>query len=268
MSLIDIGVNLGHRRFEKDRRQVIERAQAAGVTRMILTGTSVQESVEALELTKAAPKALYATAGVHPHDASTCDEESVNALRKLAGHPNVVAIGECGLDFNRDFSPRPTQERVFAQQLALASELNLPLFLHERDATERFVAALDVFSPNYPPGVVHCFTGSRAALEAYLVRGFHIGVTGWICDERRGAALQELVAHIPLERLLVETDAPYLPPRDMQPRPKRNEPAYLPHIVGVIARCMGRDTADVVKASTANAERLFGLPDTSDQPQV
>src|SRR5262249_4358658 len=146
----------------------------------------------------------------------------------------VRAVGECGLDFNRDFSPRPVQERWFAAQLALAAALDKPVFLHERDAHARFVAILKEAPP--VRGVVHCFTGTRAELDVYLEMGLHIGITGWICDERRGAGLAALVRHVPLDRLLVETDAPFLVPRDLRPRPAHNEPAFLPHIAQTVAR--------------------------------
>ena len=256
---VDIGLNLGHRRFDKDRQEVIERALAAGVTQMILTGTDVAESEAMADLAATRPGTFWSTAGVHPHDAAGCDESTLASLRELAKRAEVVAIGECGLDFNRDFSPRAEQERWFASQVALARELGLPLFLHERDATERFLAILDASGDVPPPAVVHCFTAGREALDAYLERGFYIGVTGWICDERRGTELQDLVQYIPLDRLLVETDAPYLSPRDMRPRPKRNEPAYLPHIASTIARHANVTLEALAKASSSNAERLFGL---------
>jgi len=256
---VDIGLNLGHRRFDRDRDAVIDRALAAGVTRMVLTGTDVAESEAMAAMAATRPGVLWSTAGVHPHDAKGCDRDTISALRRLAGLASVVAIGECGLDFNRDFSPRPVQETWFARQVELACELGLPLFLHERDASERMLAILDGFGADRPAGVIHCFTGDGDALDAYLERGLHVGITGWICDERRGDPLKEIVGRIPLDRLLVETDAPYLPPRDMRPRPKRNEPALLPHIAGVIASTMGLDPEDVARASTANALNLFRL---------
>jgi TatD DNase family protein len=258
--LVDIGLNLGHRRFDADRAEVIERALDAGVTRMILTGTDVPESEAMVTLAATRPGTFWSTAGVHPHDASTCDDTTLPTLRRLAESPEVVAIGECGLDFNRDFSPRSEQALWFERQVALALELNLPLFLHERDATARFLEILDRSGERCPPGVVHCFTGDRAALDAYLERGLYVGITGWICDERRGLDLQGLVQHIPLERLLVETDSPYLPPRDLHPRPKRNEPAHLPHIVATIARHKGVSAEVIAQSSSQNATRLFGLP--------
>ena len=256
---VDIGVNLGNRRFDRDREAVIERALSAGVTAMILTGTDLAESEAMASLAANYPGTLWSTAGVHPHDAAGCDEATVPALRRLAARPSVVAVGECGLDFNRDFSPRPAQEYWFQQQLALACELQMPLFLHERDATERMLALLDAVGDALPPAVIHCFTGSSEALDAYLARGLFIGITGWICDERRGGPLREIVGRIPLEKLLVETDAPYLPPRDLRPRVKRNEPAHLPHIASVLATLMEEPVEALARATYQNARRLFRL---------
>jgi TatD DNase family protein len=256
--LVDIGVNLGHRSFAKDLDEVLLRARAAGVVRMIVTGTSVPASQEALALARA--HGLYATAGVHPHDAARCGDDTIDALRRLHEDPRVVAVGECGLDFNRDFSPRPVQEKWLEAQIALACELGKPLFLHERDAHARLVEILDRFSP-LPPVVVHCFTGGEAELDAYLARGYSIGITGWVCDPRRGSALQAVVPRIPVDRLMLETDAPYLTPRDV-PGLKghgRNEPAWLVHVLATVARCAGRPAEHIAAETTANARQFFGL---------
>ncbi len=265
-SLIDIGVNLTHRSFRSDRAEVIERASAASVRIMIATGTSVQHSREALALTQEYKGVVFATSGIHPHDAARCDEQSLRQLRELAQNPQVVAVGECGLDFNRDFSPRPVQQRIFASQIELAIELGKPLFLHERDAHKTLIEILDRYlepgrSALPVPAVVHCFTGGAEALEDYLGRGFYIGITGWICDERRGRDLQALVSRIPLDRLMLETDAPFLLPRDLEPKPAagRNEPATLPHIAGTVARCLGQPFAEVARRTTENARRFFHL---------
>jgi TatD DNase family protein len=259
LEFIDIGVNLGHASFRADREQVIQRALAAGVGHMVVTGTSVKESQAAAQLARAYPQALSATVGVHPHNARHCTPQTLQALRELARQPEVVAIGECGLDYNRDFSPRPVQDRWFEAQVQLASELRLPLFLHERDAHACFVEILDAFGGALPRAVVHCFTGDGAALRAYLDMGLYIGITGWICDERRGHHLRELVRRIPLDRLMLETDAPFLTPRDMTPRPRdgRNEPAFLPHIARAVARCLGQPVEEVARATTATAQAFF-----------
>lgn len=259
--MIDIGVNLTSSQFDKDREAVLERAHAAGVTGLILTGTSLTESRAVAELAAERPGFCYATAGVHPHDAKTFDDTTLNELRELATQPQVVAVGECGLDFNRDFSPRPRQEAAFEAQLALAAELQLPVFMHCRDAHERFMAILSPWRDRLPAAVLHCFTGTEDELNDCLALDLHIGITGWICDERRGRELQRLVSLIPPERLMMETDSPYLIPRDLSPRPasRRNEPAYLPHIAGRIAACRGEHTAELIAATTATSRRFFQL---------
>jgi TatD DNase family protein len=257
MQLVDIGANLMHAAFASDLPQVIANARAHGVAGMIVTGSSVEESRRAHQI--AETHGLHATAGVHPHHARDCDARTVPALRKIAAQPRNVAIGECGLDFNRNYSPHPDQEKWFVAQLELAAELGKPLFLHSRDAHPRFADILRHHAVG--KAVAHCFTGQADELRAYLDLGLHIGITGWICDERRGAHLLELVKEIPRERLLVETDAPYLTPRDLRPQPKarRNEPAFLPHILRAVARARGEDAESLAEATTANARALFGL---------
>jgi TatD DNase family protein len=240
---------------------VIERARRAGVTGIVVTGTSVQGSAQAVTVARGQPGYLWATAGVHPHDAKSCDEGTVAALTELARDDLVVAVGECGLDFNRDFSPRPVQETWFEAQLSLAADLGLPVFLHERDAATRFSEILAPWMTRLPGAVVHCFTGDEDALKRYLDMGCHVGVTGWICDERRGVRLRELVGRVPADRLMAETDAPYLMPRDLVPKPRtrRNEPSHLPHIVRTIAACAGRPFEEVAEQTARVASAFFGL---------
>lgn len=257
VELVDIGVNLAHRSFAEDRDEIVRAAVRAGVTRMIVTGTSLAASREALRLARTRPGTLWATAGVHPHDAARCDAGTIAALRELAAAPEVVAIGECGLDYNRDFSPRPVQRIWFERQVELALELGLPLFLHERDAHAAFLEVLGALRPDPERVVVHCFTGDAAALRAYLGRGYTIGITGWICDERRGQHLRALVREVPADRLLLETDAPFLAPRDLRPRVQRNSPALLRHVAEVVARCRGEHVDALAAATTANALRVF-----------
>ncbi|MGF1686900.1 3'-5' ssDNA/RNA exonuclease TatD [Photobacterium japonica] len=256
--MIDIGVNLTNSRFDKDREDVVFRAQAAGVHGMIVTGTSIAESQQALAMALQWPGYCYSTAGVHPHDAKSVDDLTLPAIRALAAHPEVVAIGECGLDFNRDFSPRPQQEAVFEAQLALAAELHLPVFMHCRDAHERFMAILAPWRDKLPAAVLHCFTGTEAELRDCLALDLHIGITGWVCDERRGTDLREIVGLIPDNRLMIETDCPYLLPRNLRPKPKssRNEPQYLPHIATELAVCRGQ-TAEAVAANAYITTQAF-----------
>jgi TatD DNase family protein len=259
MQLVDVGANLTHPAFQGDLDAVLARARQAGVETIIVTGTTVQESQQALALAASRPDALYATVGVHPHHARECGPETIPRLKELARHPRVVAIGECGLDFDRNYSPHPDQEKWFVAQLELGIELGKPLFFHSRDAHPRFAEIVRSLKPG--KAVAHCFTGEKEELRAYLDLGLHIGITGWICDERRGRHLIDLVREIPKDRLLLETDSPYLTPRDMKPRPKarRNEPAFLPHILRAVARALGRPAEEVAAETVRNAAELFSL---------
>lgn len=261
MQLVDIGANLTHASFRDDLDAVLERAHAAGVEKIVVTGTSVAESLHAVRLAEAHPQMLYATAGVHPHHARDCDAGTIPALRELAARPRVVALGEFGLDYNRNYSPHPDQERWFVAQLELGCELGKPLFLHSRDAHPRFAQILRAHRDRLPRAVAHCFTGEADELRAYLDLDLHIGITGWICDERRGRHLLKLVREIPRDRLLVETDSPYLTPRDLHPQPKarRNEPAFLPHIARTIARALGRDVGEIAEETERNARAFYAL---------
>ena len=271
--LIDIGVNLTSPRFEADRAEVLARASEAGLEALIITGVDVESSARALELCleqRAHPArldepTLYSTAGVHPHDSGALKPDDLQRLHALhKAHPSlIVAVGECGLDYDRDYSPRAAQRACFEAQLALAVELQRPLFLHERAAHEDFYAMLkEAGAEVCERAVVHCFTGSERSLRRYLELGCSIGITGWLCDERRGGELRELAPLIPLNRLLVETDAPYLTPRSLRPKPKkgRNEPAALPHVVATLAALRGEPLERVWRESTHNATRLFQLP--------
>jgi len=255
--VIDVGANLTHAAFRADLDKVVARARDAGVASIVVTGTTVDESRAAQEV--ADKHGFYATAGVHPHHARECDAQTIPALRALAKHPRVVAIGECGLDFNRNYSPHPDQEKCFVAQLELASHLKKPLFLHSRDAHPRFAQILK--HHQVKNAVAHCFTGGKEELHAYLDLGLYIGITGWICDERRGRHLLELVREIPRDRLLLETDSPYLTPRDLRPQPRgrRNEPAFLPHIAQTVARAVGRPVAEVAAETSRNARTLFAI---------
>lgn len=262
MKLIDIGVNLTSKQFRHDLDEVIARAVAAGLERMVVTGTSLDTSHRARELARTRPGLLFCTAGVHPHNAKELGPELLGGLEALCRADEVVCVGECGLDYNRNFSPPAKQRQAFELQLELAARVAKPVFLHERDAHEDFLAILRNAQPSLVNMVVHCFTGTVAEAEAYLALGAHIGVTGWICDERRGRHLAEVVATIPRERLLIETDAPFLLPRDMRPQPKsrRNEPSYLPHIANVVAGHVGCSPEELASQTWKNAARLFGLP--------
>jgi TatD DNase family protein len=261
LDLIDIGANLTHASFAADLPYVMQRAAAAGVRRQIVTGADVVGSRQALELAARHPGVLWSTAGIHPHLATRFEPPQTAELAALLAERCVVAVGECGLDYFRDLSPRPTQRKVFIAQLELAVAVKKPVFLHQRDAHGDFVAILRDFAPRLAGGVAHCFTGGPAELEDYVQLGLCIGVTGWLCDERRGAELREAVPLIPLDRILLETDAPYLLPRDLEPKPttRRNEPAFLAHILHAAAALRRAEPLELAAVSTGNAERLFQL---------
>ncbi|SDM21466.1 TatD DNase family protein [Modicisalibacter muralis] len=260
--LVDIGANLTHESFAHDREAVIERARTANVTTLVLTGTDREHAEQAVELARQYA-GIHATAGVHPHDASDWTSELQTAMRALHLQPEVVAVGECGLDFNRNFSTPSEQERAFEAQLGLAVESGLPLFIHERDAGRRMLDILHNWRDDICDAVIHCFTGERDTLHGYLDLDLHIGLTGWLCDERRGHHLRELVGDIALERLMVETDCPYLLPRNLPTKLKgrRHEPALLPWIVREIAYWRGNDEAAVARATSDTARRFFRLED-------
>jgi len=260
-ALIDIGANLTHDSFDSDRDAVIARAQAAGVVQFIVTGSDVEHSRKALDLCRQWPGILHSTAGTHPHHAKDFHASAPNALRRLLAEPQVVAVGECGLDYFRNFSPHEAQVHAFEAQLELAAETGKPVFLHQRDAHADFMSILRRLRHRLSGMVVHCFTDGEMELRDYLDLDCYVGITGWICDERRGAHLRELVKLIPAERLMLETDAPYLLPRDLDPKPRthRNEPMYLAHIDETVARCVKKPAAQLAAETTANARRFFRL---------
>ncbi len=260
VELVDIGANLTHESFADDRAAVLARAVDAGVTRQVITGTDVAGSIAAASLAASAPTRLWSTAGVHPHHAASFDASSRAALLELLQLPQVVAVGECGLDYHRNFSPPQAQRAAFTAQLELAVSVGKPVFLHQRDAHADFVDMLRDFS-GHVRGVAHCFTGDTRQLDDYLAMGLHIGITGWVCDERRGGDLRQAVPAIPSERLMIETDAPYLLPRNLEPRPRsrRNEPRYLVQVARTVAALRGESLEALGSSTTRNAIEFFGL---------
>ncbi len=261
MELLDIGVNLTHDSFAHDLPDVLHRAERAGVHRMVVTGTSVASTEVALLLRAEHPHRLFATAGLHPHHASDYDQTTHDRLRELATRPGIVAVGECGLDYFRNLSPREAQLKAFAGQLELAVELQLPVFLHQRDAHTDFMAVLRDYRPRLKNAIAHCFTGQLNELEDYLALDLAIGITGWICDERRGRHLLPLMPLIPAGRLMIETDAPYLLPRSLKPAPatRRNEPAFLTEVAATVASARGEPVSTLAATSTAAAVKFFEL---------
>jgi TatD DNase family protein len=259
--IIDIGANLTNKRFDADRDSVLENAKKKGVKHILITGTSLQNTKEAIELARKNPQMLSATCGIHPHNAKDLNSFVIDKLRTLAMEPEVVAIGECGLDFNRNFSPRIQQEYAFEVQMQLAKELNKPLFLHERDAYLIFIKMLK--NHTGINGVVHCFTGNKEIVKAYLDQGMYIGITGWITDNKRNKELLEAIKYIPLDKLMVETDAPFLTPKFVLAgaliSDNRNEPAFLPAVVSKIADVLNKPYEEIARITTKNATKLFNL---------
>lgn len=261
--LVDIGANLTNTSFQHDLEHVIQRALAAGVMHIIVTGTDINESYAAAALAVQYPQQLFSTAGIHPHDAKNFQPENLHELAALAAQPAVRAIGECGLDFNRMFSTKEQQITAFEAQIEIAAELQLPLFLHERDAHQVQLEILRHYRDQIPAAVIHCFTGEKQQAFNYLDLNFSIGITGWICDERRGQHLHEFIADIPLDRLMIETDAPYLMPR-VKPKPqlpskRRNEPCTLPFVLLEIAKHHHASIEEIADFTTQNAQRFFRL---------
>ncbi|WP_028766637.1 TatD family hydrolase [Shewanella fidelis] len=258
---MDIAVNLVGSSLEKDIQRVVDDAAIHSVTSMVVIGSHIDESKQAIELCKQFPNQLYSTAGVHPHHASQWQPDSLDTLKELSQASCVLAIGECGLDYNRDFSPREMQRKAFAEQLALAVELQMPVLMHERDAHEDFLAILKEFRSELPAALLHCFTGNKQSLDAYIGQDLYLGVTGWVCDERRGQELASIVADIPNDRILIETDSPYLLPRSMRPKPKssKNEPKYLPYIAQYIATLKAQSLEDFAAQTYLNSRTFFGL---------
>ena len=258
-NLTDIGVNLLSPAFNRDREEILARAEAVGVKTLIITGSSLDNSAEVLNYVKNHFN-CYSTAGVHPHNAKDWNAQALIRLGEiiscgLPGH--IVAAGECGLDYNRNYSSQDAQRKCFEEQLAFAAKIKLPVFLHERDAFPDFYSLLKKYRRDLSGVVVHCFTGTAEELNAYLALDCYIGITGWLCDERRGGHLIPLLRHIPEDRLLLETDAPYLLPRHIRVKSGRNEPCFLPYIASFAAQILGKTPALLAEQTSANAMRLF-----------
>ncbi|HAA89745.1 MAG: Deoxyribonuclease YabD [Thermoanaerobacterales bacterium 50_218] len=255
LSLIDTHAHLTDPEYDEDRFEVIARAQDAGLEKIICVGYEITSSRRAVALAEEY-ECLYAAIGVHPHDAAQVTERAWDALRILAGMEKVVAIGEIGLDFYRNLSPPQVQEKVFRKQLELACELQLPVIIHDREAHQDVLRILKEF-PEAPGVVIHCFSGDLQMAEECLVRGYYISIAGPVTFPK-AKKLEDVVKSFPLERLLLETDCPYLAPQPW--RGKRNEPGYLPAIAEAVARIKGVSLEEVAATTTENARRFFGLP--------
>lgn len=262
---IDIGINLTNKQFQNDIDDVVQNALDADVSQMILTGTSVRNSEESSRIAKEYPGILYATAGIHPHDAKSFDAQSISKLRNLLKQKHVVSVGECGLDFDRDFSPRNIQETCYKAQLELAIEVQKPLFLHERAAFTKFMDITKDYLPQLPKAVVHCFTGTLQEAKTYLDNGFYLGFTGAISDSKRFDHLKEVIQYVPLDRMMIETDAPFMLPKNVpnnllkKYHERRCEPAFLPFVAVNVAQFKGVSGIVVAEETTRNAKEFFGI---------
>ncbi|MEW9797427.1 TatD family hydrolase [Alteromonas sp. CYL-A6] len=257
MSWFDGGVNLTDPRLDADA--VIAEACSAEVTRLCVITTEPSEWDRARALHQAYPEHICYTLGIHPHNAKNATDADFARLRTLLSEPGVVAVGECGLDFNRNFSPPDVQQSVFQQQLAIAADCGLPVYLHERDAIDTQMSCLSPYLASLSGGIAHCFTQGADALRRYLDCGLYIGITGWVCDPKRGDALRACLADIPSDRLILETDAPYLFPKTAKPRRRNNSPALIPHIGEQVSTILSQPADLIRKTSYANACRLFGI---------
>jgi len=281
--LIDTGTNLTNKKFGRDLESVIKRATDAGVQKMIVSGSSIKSSREALRLAHIYPGTLYATAGVHPHDAKSWTEETLDELREVATCAECVAIGECGLDYNRDFSPPDLQQQVFEKQVKLACELKKPLFLHERNAHDDLINILKKHTDSLPMMVIHSFTGTLTQAQTYIKMGVYIGISGYLCKDNSEDGVQALLeaGHLPLENILVESDSPFMYPNARGSKLpanvkealtdrslsflqryctfQRNEPCCLPAIVEMIAAFLHKSPEDVALQTAFNALKVFGL---------
>lgn len=265
--MIDICLNLSSEKFSRDRNEIIKRALDNKVSGFIFTGTSLKSSKQSLAYANDNSSVACSTAGVHPHDAKSWKEAKAE-IEKLAKNDLVVAIGECGLDYDRMFSTREEQMIAFKEQLDLALKYNKPAFIHVRNKIEDggIELIMDDFEKIYKPyhqkgvkGVVHCFTGNKKMLETFLSYDLFIGITGWVCDDRRGEQLQKLIKYIPDNKLMIETDAPYLTPKNM---PKdinrgRNEPAFLKYVAKKIAEIKNISEEELILLTSNNVESLF-----------
>lgn len=262
MPWCDIGVNLADKRLTQHLEALQAQCVDHSVSHLIAIGCDLASSQKVIELASRealGPVKIACTAGFHPHNASQASDQAKAEIAALVKSDSVVAIGECGLDFNRNFSTPHEQLTAFEWQLQLAVEVNKPVYLHERDAFSDQVAMLNKYASNLKGGVVHCFTGTVDQLKTYLDFGFYIGITGWVCDPNRGNDLRNAIKHLPLDRILLETDSPYLTPKSLKPRPKYNHPGTLPTIADYVAQHISVPVEILQRASFNNAMSFFEL---------
>ena len=262
MRIFESHCHLDDNCYSDDLAAVIQRARSAEVLAMMVVGIDGPSSRRAVEISDKY-SCVYASVGLHPHDAKTCGEDTLDDLKLLASHHKVRAWGETGLDFNRMYSPQKDQEHWLIRQLEIAEDLRLPMIFHERESQGRFLEILRSHWGSGRKGVVHCFSGTQAELDAYLDLGLHIGITGILTMRTRGESLRGMVPRIPAERLLVETDAPYLTPTPERNKFRRNEPAFVRSVLLKLATVRRQDPSELADMLWSNTCRLFGLPGES-----
>lgn len=281
--LVDIGANLTNRKFGRDLESVVQRAKDSGVQKIIAIGSSLKSSKEALRLARIHPGTVYSTAGIHPHEAKCWDDEYITELRDIASNSECVAIGECGLDYSRDFSAPITQEMVFEKQIELACELHKPLIIHEKSAHDEVLDLLNKFKPHLPATILHSYVGNSNHVKNYLQLGSYIAINGYICKDSSEEGLQAMLesGELPMDRILVESDAPFLYPNARASKLpahvrdsittksqtflqryctfQRNEPCSVPVLVEIIAAFLKKTPDEIALATTFTALKLFGL---------
>jgi TatD DNase family protein len=258
MKLFDSHCHLDDRSYQRDFNSVISRAEACSVYKMMTVGTTGKSSKQAVSISEMYEN-IYASVGIHPHDAKDCSEEKLESMFGLAKSDKVRAWGEIGLDFNRMYSPRPDQEKWLVRQLEMADELKLPVIFHERDSSGRLLEILNSVSDKERSGVVHCYSGTQTELFQYLDLGLHIGITGILTLKERGGPLRGLIRLIPRKRLLIETDAPYLTPTPERNKHRRNEPAFVKSVFLKLVDVLEADPESLAQTIWENTCRLFHI---------
>ena len=264
MILFDSHCHIDDNSYNSDLNQVMDRAKQAGVKAVMVVGIDRATSAKAIEIANTFDH-VYTSVGVHPHDAVQCSGPILEELRQMAlAHDCVKAWGETGLDFNRMYSPKADQEACFSAQLGMASDLDLPMIFHERDSNGRFYEILKSDGPKSRKGVVHCFSGTKEEMFKYLDLGYYIGITGILTILQRGEYLRQIVQFIPQDRILIETDAPYLTPKPQKNKFRRNEPGFVRSVMERLAKVRGEDETVLANAVFENTLRLYNIPKAPD----
>lgn len=254
----DIGANLTHESFNRDLTEVIEAAKSTGIGKICITSTSLADTKISLKIAESDKKFFITTCGIHPHYADTFIESNIEDIKNLSKNSLIKAIGETGLDFNRNFSSKENQINCFESQLEIAQELSLPVFMHQREAHESFMNCFKNIDLKVN-AVVHCFTEDKKEFYEYLEKGFWIGFTGWICDPQRGKHMESLISSMPLDRVMIETDSPYLLPKNLKVKGRRNEPKYIYEIAKRISDLQKKDLNEITNLLYENSLKFFKL---------